>query len=225
MSLNTENTKNIGWSTPLPQGIKAASDWLPLIPFGIFPRHPRGVHKLAKPDAKEIVHHFNSLCNLITRHFQGLSVLTEYKSSCGSISHLEVRDSAIWAIIKWNDFGKKFIKESPNCFLNPIWMTRSQDNDVFIPFKLFEIILSHESNIPIETPIVEPKTKSRTKSILNKKSITENLTGKHSALSKNARTQFLSLVDIHMQQTNATYLESWHFVKFNNPELYNNIVE
>lgn len=216
-----DHSKNIGWSTPLPKGIKEASDWLTLIPYGIFRCNPRGVQKLAKPDAKEVVHHFNSLGGLFSRHFSGLPVNTEYDTLCGSVSHLEVRDSAMWGLIEWNEEGEKFLADTPTSFIAPIWMTRLEDTDVHVPFKLFEFILSHKSNIPVQP--LTTNTKSKTK--LNKKSLTKNLAGKRPLLTKNSRDKFLTLVNDHMVQTDCTYLESWQFVKNNNPELYCNIVD
>lgn len=208
LSKKLKQNQSTGWSSPFPQGVKAASDWFKLIPFGIY-SHPKGIQRFTRPEANEVTNHFKSLRGWISRGFKGLPVSRHAGAPCGSIVKLEVRDDGLWALAKWHREFKDLIHRKPNAFLTPIWALRAQHPDLFTPFKLLKVKFSRGSYSPI------PKTTKKLKT----KSITEILT-QLPPYSPNNRERFLILVHEYMKETGQHYLQSWNFVKKKHPDLF-----
>lgn len=208
------------WSMPLPRGVKKASSWFQLIPFGIY-CHAKGLQQFTRPEANEVVNHFYSLRAKICRLFKGLPISMHDTKPCGHIVKLEVRDTGLWALVKWNELGEDIIKRKSTGFLTPTWVLRAEHPDVFTPFKLLEVKFVRDKLAPPITkptptpPIPTPKPSEP----LKIKSITENLAGQNNPI-KNSRERFLTLVHAHMKKTGQHYLQSWNTIKQKNPNLF-----
>lgn len=203
-------------SQPLPQSLKAASDWFQLIPFGTF-SHPNGIQHFQRPEANEIVHHFYSLGARISRFFRGVPITLRNKI-CGHILGLEARDHGLWVLVKWAKPGENYFKRKIPVSLTPFWLLRSEEfsnlHKVFTPCKLLGVEFSKDPALTIKK-----LRKSSLTLTLNTKSLTANLLGL-TYPNKNNHDRFLSLVHNHMTKTGHHYLKSWNIIKKQNPDLF-----
>lgn len=214
---------NLGWSTPLPKGIKTASNWVQLISFGTYSR-PEGIHQFTRSEANEVVNYFYSLRGRISRFFKALPISMHNTKPCGHIIALEARDKGLWGFVKWNETGQDNLKRKFAGWIIPTWVLRSEHPDLFTPFKLLKVHYvkspsSHPFDLTQPLPTIPKPTPTppNTDQPLNTKSITENLIG-HTPIINN-RKQFIDLVYSHMIKTGDHYLQSWTTTKHNNPNL------
>lgn len=208
MKNTMEHTALEAWSTRLPRGLKAGSDWFPLIPFGVYKKQ-----QFMRPEANEVVNYFYSLRGRISRLFRGLPITMHDGKTCGRIVKLKVQDGALMALVKWNEIGESLLKKKTSGWITPIWTFRSKQHDVFTTSKLQGANFVH-SPTPVPFPTFTMNGKP-----LNTKAITDILKGQQEPTNNN-RDRFLTLVYNHMKKTGQHYLQSWNTIKQKNPDLW-----
>jgi len=208
--------------------LRKESCWVQVAPYGIF-THPKGLQRLTRPSANEIIQQFNSLYGRIMRRLKGLPIYIGHpddsefaglpghtdKGVYGTVQELAVRKEGLYARIEWTDEGRKLINRGKYRYLSPRWVLRSIYADVYEPNRLLSIGLTNSPNIPGD-PI-----KARPRPVLNNiptRSRTEGLVFCNSRYN-NPQPEFLKKVHEHMDKTGETYLTSWKHIKGRYPNL------
>lgn len=140
-------------------------DWLLLAEYGDWP-HPRGLQRLSREAAEEMVRHFRSLRERLARRFGGLPLYIGHPDDPGFqgrpghddtrayawIQEMDARPNGLYIKPKWSEDGRHVLENAFYKFLSPRWSMQPLDDeaDIYTPVRLISVALTNEPNIPGE---------------------------------------------------------------------------
>lgn len=136
------------------------TSWILLAEYGDHP-HARGLQRLTRAAAQNIVRHFHSLAARLKRAFGGVPVYIghpddpAFRGQPGHtdtrayawIHELEARADGLWALPRWSKAGEELLAQAHYKHLSPRWKLTQNPDGSWQPIELISVGLTNQPNI------------------------------------------------------------------------------
>jgi hypothetical protein len=206
-------------------------EWLQLSPYGDFP-HARGIQRVDRKAAEEMVAQFNSFSARAGRLFGGVPFYAGHpdlpgasesvdRKAYGWIIELNTRDDGFYGRVKWSEAGLNLLRNAHYKFLSPFWEAKEVASEsgrkVYRPTALISVGLTNQPNIPVRPLANEVEALCPTQpvqTVMHTKSCVDGLGARRSEWTslQNRRDRIQERV-LGKMRLGLTYDEAWENVK------------